>query len=123
MSWSPKEVGQAQSIGASKTSVRVTRDYSVSPDGAIRHVVVIKASGVTSTTGITAKLQTSVDGSTWVDSSGTTAITTNGLAYIKLAIEKSGDQTHLPLLPVARVVVSTGTGDAITIDSVKVIQA
>lgn len=107
-------------VGASQTNVVVSKQYPVTAGGSIHHVVAIDATTVTSTTGITAKLQTAI-GSTWVDSK-TVAITAAGRFYIKLNVEVTADQTYLPLLNSGRIVITTGTGDAVTITGVNVLQ-
>lgn len=107
-----------QVVGASATNSPVSKEYRVTFSGSIYHVIAAKFSSVTVGTGITAKLQTSPDGgTTWVDSK-TVAVTTNGYAYIKLAINIAGDQTYLPLLNVARIVLTTGAGDTATVDAI-----
>ena len=60
-----------------------------------RLVVKIKVSGVTVGGGITAKLQTGIDGE-FVDSK-TVSISGNGNFYIKLLAAAAGDQTFFPL--------------------------
>lgn len=107
-------------VGASQTNSVVTRAYPITAGGSLHHVVVIDATGVTVTTAITAKLQTSV-GTIWADSK-TVAITATGRFYIKLSAETSADQTYLPLLNNGRVVVTTGTGDTATITAVNILQ-
>lgn len=107
-------------VGASQTNSPLSKEYAVTASGALHHVVAIDVSAATVTTGITAKLQSAI-GSTWQDAK-TVAITTTGRVYIKLNIEVSGDQTYLPLLNKARVVVSTGSGDSVTVSAVWVLQ-
>lgn len=107
-------------VPASSTNFVVTKQWPVSANGSIHHVVKIVAASVTSSTGITAKLQTAI-GTDWVDTK-TVAITINGPVYIKLNVEVSGDQTFLPLLSQARLVVSSGSGDAVTITEVDSLQ-
>jgi hypothetical protein len=108
-------------VGASATNAVVSREFPVTAAGALNMVVALDVSAVTVATGITAKLQSAI-GSVWVDAK-TASITTAGRVYIKLNIEVSGDQTHLPLLSKARLVISTGAGDAVTVDKVYVVQA
>lgn len=115
-------VASSQVVGASTTNQPISKEYRVTSWGALRHVVAIKCSAVTVAAAITAKLQTSVDGgTTWVDSK-TVAVTTNGVFYIKLLSDLAGDQTYLPLLNTARVVLTTGAGDTATIDWVYSVQ-
>lgn len=59
----------------------------------------------------------------WVTQSKTgTTINANGDFYILFKAEVAGDQADLPLMSTARVVVTTGAGDAVTIGSVGVLQ-
>lgn len=111
-------------IGASATNTVVTvPSTAVSHEGALNCILKITSTGVTSATGITAKLQTSTDETgTWVDSK-TATIAANGDSYISLQTTRTADQQYLPLLPLIRVVVSTGAGDAVTISLVKFCQA
>lgn len=112
----------SQVVGASQTNTVISKPYRVTSWGAIRHAIAVKCSAVTVAAGITAKLQTSVDGgTTWVDSK-TVAVTTNGVVYIKLLSDTAGDQTYLPLLNSAQVVLTTGAGDTATIDWVYSVQ-
>ena len=58
---------------------------------------------------VTAKLQTSHDGTNWVDAK-TATLTGTGVVTLKLLDTVSGDQTHLPLRPRARIVYDATTG-------------
>jgi len=107
-------------IGASATNSVVSRTFPITARGALHLVLAVDTSSTTVATGITAKLQTAI-GDTWVDSK-TATISGDGRFYIKLNVEVAGDQTYLPLLSQGRVVVSTGAGDAVTIDKVWLIQ-
>jgi hypothetical protein len=66
----------------------------------------------------------SFSGDRWVtQSKAGTAVTANGADYyILLRVEVSGDQADLPLMPRARVVATTGSGDAVTFTNVTVMQ-
>lgn len=109
-------------VGASATNTVVSRVFPISGRGALNCVIKLTAGSVTSSTGITAKLQTSTGYSaTFVDSK-TVTITGNGDFYIKLQTANSSDQTYLPLLNQGRLVVSSGSGDAATITLVEVVQ-
>lgn len=109
------------SLGESLTNKVISKEFRIGASGATKLVVAIKASGVTSATGITAKLQTAAGTDMGFEDSKTVTISGNDVYYIKLLAEASGDQTYLPLLSVGRVVVSTGAGDAVTIDKVLVL--
>lgn len=120
--WANERVELAASLayGASLTNQPVTKEYRISAGGALNCVLKVVASSTTVSTGITAKLQTAL-GSDWVDAK-TVTISGNGAFYIKLQAAVAGDQAYLPLLNRGRVVLTTGAGDAVTIDSVDVLQ-
>jgi hypothetical protein len=122
-SWSAENYAQTPDaeVGASETNRVVSRNWAVSSDGALNCVIAIDCEDVTDTTEITAKLQTAI-GDVWEDSK-TVTITANDRYYIKLNIEVAGDQTYLPLLNECRLVVTTGTGDAVTVTGVYVLQS
>ncbi len=103
------------------TNSQIGRDYAITAQGARFHVVKLTVSGVTVVGAITAKLQSAIS-SDWVDSK-TVSISGNGAFYIKLLADAAGDQTYLPLLNKARIVVTTtNAGDALTVDSIEVLQ-
>jgi hypothetical protein len=108
-------------VGASVTNSPISKEFSLSQCAATRAFVVkIKVTGVTLATAITAKLQSGIDGE-YVDSK-TVSITADGNFYIKLLAAAAADQTFFPLLNTARVVITTGAGDAVTISKVQVLQ-
>lgn len=113
-------IGTSKVVGASQSNLVISREYPITAGGSIHHVVKIVASSVTVSAGITAKLQSAI-GSDWQDSK-TAVISANGIVYIKLNAETAGDQTFLPLLNKGRVVITTGAGDAVTIDSINILQ-
>lgn len=122
--WSSKDVtlSPGKVVGASQTNTPITLDgWPITAGGATRGFVVkLKVSAVTVGTAITAKLQTAI-GADWVDSK-TVAVSATGDFYIKLLPTVSGDQTFLPLLNKGRVVLTTGSGDTATVDSVNILQ-
>lgn len=120
--WVPNERALVPSAtyGASLTNTPISKEFRITAGGARQLVAAIQCSGVTVTSGITAKLQTSAISGVWVDSK-TAAIAGNGVVYIKLLADNSSDQTYLPLLSQGRIVLSTGSGDAVTITSVTVL--
>lgn len=108
-------------VGASASNTPISIEFPLQASPALLGmVVIITAAGVTLTTGITAKLQTRVSNLSWVDSK-TVSIAADGTVYLKLLSEASADQTYFPLLNQARLVISTGTGDAVTISQVQVL--
>ena len=120
--YSPKEVVMDTSaVSGVVTNRVVSKEFPITAGGSTHFVVKIKATGVTVVGGVTAKLQTAIDGE-FVDSK-TVAISANGSFYIKLNVEVTGDQTFLPLLAAGRVVVTTtNAGDAFTLTSISVLQ-
>lgn len=119
--WSSKSVAKPTVISGVVANQVATVVYPITAGGSLNKVIKIKASSVTVVGSITAKLQTAISND-WVDSK-TVTISANGDFYIKLNIEVAGDQTFLPLLNAGRVVVTTtNAGDAVTIDSVDILQ-
>lgn len=108
-------------VGASATNTPISNTFTITAGGSASMVLAIQASAVTVGAGITAKLRTRIGQQVAVDSK-TVAITANGIAYIKLNVNISADQTHLPLLSIGELVVTTGAGSAVTIDAAWVIQ-
>lgn len=121
--WIPRNISlpQAPTIGASQTDVPVSKKFTITHGGSTNLVISIKASSVTAGAGITAKLRSQVGVNTPLDSKSV-SITSNGMSYIKLNINISGDQTYLPLLSIGEVVLSTGVGSSIMVDEVNVLQ-
>jgi hypothetical protein len=119
-----KKPGNAIVIGASAEQV-VSEETAVTAGGSIRCRVDILVSDVTVTTAITAKLQMRTFQDEWSDLAGANAsvtITTDGQVSITQLIERSADQPNLPLKSFIRVVISTGTGDAVTVDKIIFLQ-
>jgi hypothetical protein len=119
--WSAKDVTLNKapliSVSGVVTNKPISIQYPLTSGGALHHVVKITVSGVTVAGSITAMLQTAI-GNDWQNSK-TVSITANGIYYIKLNVEASGDQTYLPLLNKAQIVLSTtNAGDAVTINEV-----
>jgi hypothetical protein len=100
-------------IGASETNTPVTLPTRAINVAALR--ISIKVSSVTASAGITAKLQDSSFEGVWNDvASAEVNITANGIFEIVM----NPDDSALPLRDRLRVVVSSGAGDAVTVDSV-----
>lgn len=114
----------SQSVGASKTGQVVSREFNLPPDAATRAMRLdIECSGVTKTTGITVKLQHAVaDGEDFADVDSTDAAVTiddDGWFAIVLSSTNSSTADLFPLRQLARVVVSTGADDAVTVDDIR----
>lgn len=118
--WSANDYAIPQAVAASQTNQVISKEWPVTAGGALNCAIKLVVSGVTVTTAVTAKLQTAI-GSDWVDSK-TVSVTASGNFYIKLQTAVAGDQTFLPLLNKCRLVLTTGAGDAATVDSVYVLQ-
>lgn len=118
--WSATDYAIPQVVGASATNTVVSKEWPVTAGGALYCAIKITVSAVTVGTAITAKLQTAI-GSDWVDSK-TATISGNGSVYIKLQTTDTDDQDFLPLLNKGRVVITTGSGDTVTVSAVNVLQ-
>jgi hypothetical protein len=120
--WTANDVQlPGQVIAGVVTSQVVSKEYAITAGGSLHHVVKVKASSVTVVGAISATLQTAI-GSDWV-ATKSVSITAAGSFYIKLNVEVTGDQTHLPLLNKGRIVITTtNAGDAVTIDSIDILQ-
>lgn len=83
-------------------------------------VEVTFATGVTVADAISLKIQDSMDGVIWTDKK--TASVSNADTSERLTIDSfvAGDVTHLPLFPMIRVCITTGTGDSAEISKVMV---
>jgi len=112
-------------VGASATNQPITKVFAISQMDSERITIDIIYADAVVATGITAKLQSSFDDTSgiWVDH-GTVAITgavaTTTRKTIDLNIHRAADQASLPLRAKARVVVTSGAGDSVTIGSVYV---
>lgn len=106
----------SQVIGASVTKQVVSEVFGLSDISRRSLVVKITAADVTVTTGITAKLQHGVAG-TFFDSADV-AIAGNGSVLLQIDAANGDEGVLLPLGDTARVVITTGTGDAVTVTAV-----
>lgn len=119
--YAPQEIGlTGKVVGASLTSEPISREFHVTANGSLNLVVKLKMAAVTAGAGITAKLQTAIDGD-WVDAK-TVAVTATGDFYIKLQTTVAADQAFLPLLSAGRLVLTTGAGSTATVTSVNVLE-
>jgi hypothetical protein len=113
-------------VGASQTALQISKVFPISVLDSECITVDFIYSAATAATGITAKLQSCPnykEGSAanqWIDHD-TVAITSASSATLKtidLNMKISGDQSKLPLRPNARIVITTGSGDSVTFDSI-----
>lgn len=124
--YSPRDViRESISVGASETNLPISEEIGLSAGGAVQGFrIKFLCSGVTSSTGITAKVQQRTL-SAWTDLAGanaSVAITANGEYSLKQLALISADQPNFPLEKMLRVVVSTGAGDAVTFDKMVILQ-
>ena len=117
-------LGAAKIVGASQSNVDLgTSGLSASGCKSLR--VHIKAEDVTLTTGITVRIQQLIF-DTYVNlasANSSVAITADGSYVLRMDNIRSADQADMPLAKQIRLVVSTGTGDAVTISKVELFQA
>lgn len=124
---SPKEIlldTAGVTLGASVSNQVVSKEEGLSAGGALNLRITFKASSVTSSTGITAKLQHKIV-DTWTDvnsANASVAITANGVYSIKLNKEVAADIADMPLCKQVRLVCSTGAGDAVTFNNILIQQ-
>lgn len=111
-------------VGASETNTVISQSVGLSAQGSRNVRVDFKVSSTTVATGITAKLQyRSIE--TWTDLAGANAsvsITADGEYSLTQCIERSADQPNMPLKKQLRLVITTGVGDTVTVDTVRVQQ-
>ncbi len=109
----------AQAVSASATNQVVSDVFRLSHADSLWFRARVKFSSQTVAVGVTAKLQTNshIDG-VWLDSKTLALTGASGTFEFKLLKEDTNDQTYLPLLSLARIVITTGAGDATTIDSI-----
>lgn len=121
--WSAKDVALSnKAVSGVVANEPITKEFPIYSGGALNGIIKLKVSGVTQVGTITPKLQTAI-GSDWVDVKSGTAITANGIQYIRWNIEVAADQTVLPLLNSGRVVLTTtNAGDRVSIDSCDFLQ-
>lgn len=112
-----KEFSKPQVIGANETDVVVSDIQLISCDDSLTSTFTIEASSVTSASGITLQLQESHrKDATYVDVSGASvAITGNGSFDI---VFNEVDGANRALKPFIRMVITTGAGDAVTVDRI-----
>lgn len=100
--------GVSQTVGNSETNTPVSREYKISESDADNHLIRVKCSSTTGSPTIKLQHTWSVDDG-FVDVSGATTTAADGTVEIA---------TTGPIWPWARVVITTGGGDATTVDQV-----
>lgn len=112
--------GAAVTLGASETDTVVSETIRMSAEDSKCMLVRLDTSSSTVATGITANLQHSWDGgTTWEDIGSGVQVSLTGDATYQMELEHTAANTTLAW-PLCRVVVSSGSGDAITVDAVYV---
>lgn len=122
LGWSPKDISTVgtSTLSANMSAVQVGNTFPLTSSGATNALVIaINCSSIAGT--VTFQLQTAIAGS-FTNVTGKTATGTNGWAYIKLHHNVSGDAALMPLLDVARIIVTTDGSGAGTINSLYVLQ-
>ena len=112
-------------IGASETETPIA-EFSSDFQSSLNFRADVVASSVTAAAGITLKLQhraVSGDYEDLATANSSVAITAAGTVSIVLHVQRAADQADLPLRKSCRLVVTTGAGDAVTIDKVILQQA
>lgn len=113
-------------FGASVTAAEVSKDTGLTAGGAtVGFRVDFACDAVTSSTGITAKLQARTFANGWVDLVGanaSVAITADGNYVLKQFNGISADLPNFPIAKQIRVVVTTGSGDAVTFTDMRISQ-
>lgn len=115
------EKKEGQVIGASETDVEITNSIALSSMDSLNLRIDLVVSGVTVGGGITARLQEKVSKGTWQDlnsANSSVAITADGVATIRLNKETTADLVDIPVSRDVRVLVNTGAGSTVTIDTV-----
>lgn len=108
-------------LGAAENSVPVSSAFPLNAQAALGGLVVaVVCDGVTSADKVEVTLQSQMQGLGWVDVKSV-AVATDGVVYIKLNSRDASDSSLFPLLSIARVVASTGSGDALTVNKVYVL--
>jgi hypothetical protein len=111
-------------VGEEETSL-VVATFGVSGQGSRSLRVNFKVSDVTVADGITLSLMQDIAGTkvALASTNASVAVTADGVVSIRLDAAKSADQVDMPLSNQLDVVVTTGTGDAVTIDRIDILQA
>jgi hypothetical protein len=113
--------GAPVSVAASQTNSVVSEVVQLSTTTARALVVELNLSAITVAAAVTAKIQHSMDGTTFADvgTPGNLALTTTGLKYIDLLDTLAADAAVMPVRPYMRVVITTGAGDSVTVSNIK----
>lgn len=116
------KLSSAVVIGASETDTVISEEFTVNDSQASRAFrAAVVCTGITETTGFTFNLQHSYDGSTWADVGDQFQGTlSGGVANMRAVVNIAADNAQMPLWPLCRFVVSSGSSDALTVGNVYV---
>ena len=110
----------AITLGASETDTVVSEVFDMSNEDSKYSLIRLDTSSVTVTNAVTANLQHSWDGgTTWEDIGSGVQVSITGNNTYQMELDYSAANSSLAW-PLARVVVTTGVGDACTVDAVYV---
>jgi hypothetical protein len=113
--------GAAVVTGASQTRADISKEIEVGFRDALNGYVDIHVSAITNSTGtIVFNLEDCSDGSTWTVVKSSAAVTTTGQKTIRWNVQNSTDQAYLPLRGRVKITATTGAGDSVTVDSVRI---
>jgi hypothetical protein len=107
--------GLSQVLGAG-VDVAVSESFRMSAADSLNFVARVTAADFTVGAGITATIEESFDGTNWVATGKSVAITAAGIFEMSL----NADDTEIPLAPQCRVTVVTTAGSAVTITAVHI---
>jgi len=118
----------AQVVGASATDQVVSKEFRISANGAKFLVVDLVVSAITVSAGIDFELQTTagvdhLGNEKWIATGkAAVALTAVGMKTLSFNNGLAADAAFLPLRPKARVVVTSGAGDTVTVANVFISQ-
>lgn len=114
------KVSGAVTLGASETDTVVSETFAMSAEDSKFCLVRLDTSSVTVTNAVTANLQHSWDGgTTWEDIGTDSQVAIAGNNTYQITHDSTSTNSTISW-PLARVVVTTGVGDACTVDAVYV---
>ena len=111
-------------LGASLTNEVLTGDISLTAGGSTKSVrFEVVTAAVTVGAGITLAAQSQLADGTWVAVSGLSAsVTAAGCSVLSMNANSAAGIAAMPLAKLMRVVVTTGAGSAVTVNSVRFLQ-
>lgn len=107
------KAGAAVTIGSSVTKQACSDVFRITAEDSLAFRADLTAASTTGTCSV--MLQTSFDGSAWVD--GKVVSISDGTVSVAYLPEVSGDQTYLPLRPLGRLVLTSSTTSGTTISA------